>query len=112
MKKLFALVDWKKEAKSILFVVTGTVIAGLGILFFIDPSNLYTGGITGLAQLIINVVEDKRAITDSSSIRTAALAQNVPYYTTLAGAEAACLGMKDRGEITVYDLQSLHQRLG
>jgi len=57
MKKLFALVDWKKEAKSILFVVTGTVIAGLGILFFIDPSNLYTGGITGLAQLIINVVE-------------------------------------------------------
>jgi carbamoyl-phosphate synthase large subunit len=62
-------------------------------------------------QLIVNVVEDKRAIKDSSSIRTAALAQNVPYYTTLAGAEAACLGMKDRGDITVYDLQSLHKRL-
>ncbi|MFA5082057.1 MAG: hypothetical protein WC474_05895, partial [Hydrogenophilaceae bacterium] len=62
-------------------------------------------------QLIVNVVEDKRAIKDSSSIRTAALAQNVPYYTTLAGAEAACLGMKDRGDITVYDLQSLHRRL-
>ncbi|MFZ5483920.1 MAG: carbamoyl-phosphate synthase large subunit [Pseudomonadota bacterium] len=62
-------------------------------------------------QFIVNVVEDKRAIKDSSSIRTAALAQNIAYYTTLAGAEAACLGMKDRGEITVNDLQSLHQRL-
>jgi len=63
-------------------------------------------------QLIINVVEDKRTIRDSASIRTAALAQNIPYYTTLAGGEAACFGMKDRGEITVYDLQGLHRRLG
>jgi carbamoyl-phosphate synthase large subunit len=63
-------------------------------------------------QFIVNVVEDKRAVKDSASIRTAALAQNVAYYTTLAGAEAACLGMKDRGDITVYDLQSLHRRLG
>ncbi len=62
-------------------------------------------------QLIVNVVEDKRAIKDSASIRTAALSQNIPYYTTLAGAEAACLGMKDRGDITVYDLQNLHRRL-
>ncbi|NCS65188.1 MAG: carbamoyl phosphate synthase large subunit [Hydrogenophilales bacterium CG03_land_8_20_14_0_80_62_28] len=61
-------------------------------------------------QFIVNVVEDKRAIKDSASIRTAALAHNVTYYTTLAGAEAACLGMKDRGDITVHDLQSLHQR--
>jgi carbamoyl-phosphate synthase large subunit len=63
-------------------------------------------------QFIVNVVEDKRAIKDSSSIRTAALAQNIAYFTTLAGAEAACLGMKDRGDITVNDLQSLHKRLG
>jgi carbamoyl-phosphate synthase large subunit len=62
-------------------------------------------------QLIINVVEDKRAVKDSASIRTAALGQNVPYYTTLAGGEAACLGMRDRGDITVYDLQGLHRRL-
>jgi carbamoyl-phosphate synthase large subunit len=63
-------------------------------------------------QLIVNVVEDKRGVKDSASIRTAALAQNIPYFTTLAGAEAACFGMKDRGEITVSDLQSLHRRLG
>ena len=57
MKNLLKLVDWKKEARSIFWVIIGTVIAGLGILFFIDPSKLYTGGITGLSQLIINVVE-------------------------------------------------------
>jgi carbamoyl-phosphate synthase large subunit len=63
-------------------------------------------------QLIINVVEDKRAVRDSASIRTAALAQNIPYYTTLAGGEAACLGMRDRGgDITIHDLQGLHRQL-
>ncbi len=62
-------------------------------------------------QLIVNVVEDKRAVMDSASIRTAALAQNVPYFTTLAGAEAACMGMKDRREISIRDLQGLHRQL-
>jgi len=62
-------------------------------------------------HLIINVVEDKRAVVDSFAIRAAALTQNVPYFTTLAGAKAACLGMKDRRDITVYPLQELHQRL-
>ena len=62
-------------------------------------------------QLIINVVEDKRAVKDSFAIRAAALAQNIPYFTTLAGAKAACLGMKERRDISVYPLQELHQRL-
>ena len=62
-------------------------------------------------HLIINVVEDKRAVVDSFAIRAAALAQNVSYFTTLAGAKAACLGMKDRRDITVYPLQELHKRL-
>jgi carbamoyl-phosphate synthase large subunit len=62
-------------------------------------------------QLIINVVEDKRAVKDSFAIRAAALSQNIPYFTTLAGGKAACLGMRERREITVYSLQELHQRL-
>ena len=62
-------------------------------------------------QLIVNVVEDKRAVKDSASIRTAALAQNVAYFTTLAGAEAACMGMKDRREISIHDLQGLQRQL-
>ncbi len=62
-------------------------------------------------QLIINVVEDKRAVKDSFAIRAAALTQNIPYFTTLAGGKAACLGMQERREITVYSLQELHKRL-
>jgi carbamoyl-phosphate synthase large subunit len=65
----------------------------------------------GEIDLIVNVVEDKRAVKDSHSIRTAALGANIPYFTTLAGAMAACMGMKGRRDITVYSLQSLHKRL-
>jgi carbamoyl-phosphate synthase large subunit len=35
----------------------------------------------------------------------------VTYYTTLAGARAACLGMQYLAELQVYDVQSLHRRL-
>ncbi len=62
--------------------------------------------------LIINTVDSKRsAIQDSYSIRHAALQGRVTYYTTLAGARAACVGMQHLTELNVYDLQSLHKRL-
>ncbi len=46
----------RKELKTTVFVVTGTVISALGILFFVNPAKLYTGGVTGLSQLIINII--------------------------------------------------------
>ncbi len=63
--------------------------------------------------LIINTVDEKRkAINDSRSIRTSGLAARVTIYTTVWGAEAAAVGIKNRGELVVYPLQSLHARLG
>ncbi len=62
-------------------------------------------------SLIVNVVDDKRAVRDSVEIRRVALAQRVTYYTTLAGARAACIGMRGMGGLEVYDLQGLHGRL-
>jgi carbamoyl-phosphate synthase large subunit len=62
-------------------------------------------------SLIVNVVDDKRAVRDSVEIRRAALAQRVTYYTTLAGAKAACIGMQAAGTLRVYDLQDLHKQL-
>ena len=62
-------------------------------------------------SLIVNVVDDKRAVRDSVEIRRAALAQRVTYYTTLAGAKAACIGMQAAGALQVYDLQGLHKQL-
>lgn len=66
----------------------------------------------GEISLIINTVDSKRsAMQDSYSIRHAALQGRVTYYTTLAGARAACLGMQHIAELQVYDLQTQHQRL-
>ncbi len=63
-------------------------------------------------SLIINTVNSNRSsMQDSYSIRHAALQGRVTYYTTLAGARAACLGMQHLTEMQVYDLQSLHLRL-
>ncbi|MES2406370.1 MAG: carbamoyl-phosphate synthase large subunit [Pseudomonadota bacterium] len=62
-------------------------------------------------SLIVNVVDDKRAVRDSVEIRRVALAQRVTYYTTLAGARAACIGMQAMSGLNVYDLQGLHRQL-
>ncbi len=61
--------------------------------------------------LIINTVEDKRAIQDSFAIRAAAEQFHVTYYTTLAGARAAVTGMPHMKALNVFDLQSLHASL-
>jgi carbamoyl-phosphate synthase large subunit len=65
----------------------------------------------GDIDLIINVVEDKKAVKDSYAIRAEALARRVAYFTTLAGAQAACMGMQHDQELAVYSLQELHQKL-
>jgi carbamoyl-phosphate synthase large subunit len=65
----------------------------------------------GDIDFIVNVVEDKKAVKDSYAIRAEALARRVVYFTTLAGAHAACMGMQHGDELEVYSLQSLHQRL-
>jgi len=63
-------------------------------------------------SLIINTVDEKRqAINDSRSIRTSGLAARVTMYTTIWGAEAAAVGIKNRGELVVYPIQELHSQL-
>jgi len=65
----------------------------------------------GDIDFIVNVVDDKKAVKDSYAIRAEALARRVVYFTTLAGARAACMGMQHGNELEVYSLQALHQRL-
>jgi carbamoyl-phosphate synthase large subunit len=66
----------------------------------------------GEVSFIVNTVEDTRtAISDSRSIRITALAQRVTYYTTIAGAKAACAGMKHLAQLEPYRLQDLHAQL-
>ncbi|GAB7547233.1 carbamoyl-phosphate synthase large subunit [Cupriavidus sp. CuC1] len=65
-----------------------------------------------LALVFTTVDETRTAIADSRSIRISALANRVPYYTTIAGARAAVEGLKHMQSLEVYDLQSLHASLG
>jgi carbamoyl-phosphate synthase large subunit len=66
----------------------------------------------GEVSFIVNTVEATRtAVSDSRSIRTTALARRVTYYTTVAGAKAACAGMKHLATLEPYRLQDLHAKL-
>jgi carbamoyl-phosphate synthase large subunit len=62
--------------------------------------------------MVINTVEEKRSsIQDSYAIRRAALQDQVPTFTTIAGARAAAIGMEYLRDLVPYALQGLHERL-
>ena len=66
----------------------------------------------GEIQLVFTTVDETRtAIADSRHIRTAALANRVTYYTTMAGSEAATEALKHRADLAVKSLQELHHSL-
>jgi carbamoyl-phosphate synthase large subunit len=62
-------------------------------------------------QLIINTTEGKKAISDSFTMRREALQHRVTYYTTLAGARAACYALGELDAGSVNCLQDLHKSL-
>lgn len=67
----------------------------------------------GDVSFIVNTTEGRQAISESHSIRSAALRYKVTYFTTVAGAAAATLAMpKDASQaaIQVRSLQALAQQ--
>ena len=58
-------------------------------------------------SLIVNTTEGKQAIADSDEIRRAALHRKVTYSTTLAGARATCLALRQSDDFGVVALQNL-----
>jgi len=60
--------------------------------------------------LIINTTEGKQAISDSFTIRAAALQHKVSYTTTIAGAKATCMALKSQAT-EVNRLQDLHKEI-
>ncbi|PKQ06144.1 MAG: carbamoyl phosphate synthase large subunit [Alphaproteobacteria bacterium HGW-Alphaproteobacteria-11] len=62
----------------------------------------------GEVALVFNTTEGAQALTDSMSLRRAALLMKVPYYTTVAGARAAVEGIEAirKGKLEVASLQS------
>jgi carbamoyl-phosphate synthase large subunit len=67
----------------------------------------------GEIAMIINTTDERRSsIQDSYSLRRSALQARVTYYTTVAGARAACAGMQQMRELRAYSVQQLHASLG
>jgi carbamoyl-phosphate synthase large subunit len=64
--------------------------------------------VNGDIQMVINTTEGAQAIADSFSIRRSALTNNIPYYTTIAGAAAAIDAIEAlaSGSLEVAPLQS------
>ncbi|MHA7829182.1 MAG: carbamoyl-phosphate synthase large subunit, partial [Roseovarius sp.] len=61
----------------------------------------------GQIALVMNTTEGAQAVEDSREIRSVALYDKIPYFTTAAGAHAAAQAMKARqdGELKVMPLQ-------
>jgi len=64
----------------------------------------------GDVDLVINTTNDKKAISESFSIRRSSLVLNIPYTTTIAGAKATALAIKamTEGKLDVKTIQDYH----
>ena len=60
--------------------------------------------------LVINNTKTKHSIKDSYSIRRTSLMNNIPYYTTMAGAKVAvdAIEVLRENNLTVTSLQSIN----
>ena len=61
----------------------------------------------GDVDLVVNTTEGEQSLADSKSIRRSVLMDKIPYYTTLAGAEAAvsAIAALGKGKLEVLSLQ-------
>ncbi|MGB0496849.1 MAG: carbamoyl-phosphate synthase large subunit [Rubricella sp.] len=63
----------------------------------------------GEVQIVFNTTEGAQSVSDSREIRSTALYDKIPYYTTAAGARAAALAIRNarEGEIGVMAIQGI-----
>lgn len=46
----------RHEMKKIIVIALGSLITSIGVVWFLNPAGLYTGGLTGVSQLLINII--------------------------------------------------------
>ena len=120
-----------KDGDKPAMAALGTVLLGLGFSLMatrgtakalaaeglrVDAVNKVTDGSphcvdamnNGEVQLVFNTTEGARAIADSFSLRRAALVNNIPYHTTVAGCRAIvqAIAAVKAGSLEVAPLQS------
>ncbi len=58
----------KEEYKRFLIVSISSVIYALGLMWFLKPGQLYSGGVVGLMQLVINIIAEVTGETYSIGV--------------------------------------------
>jgi carbamoyl-phosphate synthase large subunit len=111
------------EAARILLSLGFTILATRGTCAWLQAQGLaaepvnkvYEGGLTivdrmkdGHVALVMNTTDGSQAVSDSRDIRSVALSERIPYFTTAAGAHAAALAIQAReeSEVGVRSLQA------
>ncbi|MDA0962652.1 MAG: carbamoyl phosphate synthase large subunit, partial [Proteobacteria bacterium] len=110
------------EAAQILVGLGFTLVATRGTLGWLEEHGVPCGVVNkvyegrpditdlmkdGGVQLVMNTTEGAQAVEDSKSIRSIALYDKIPYFTTAAGSHAAVLAIKAQaeGDVGVKALQ-------
>ncbi|MEX0281753.1 MAG: carbamoyl-phosphate synthase large subunit [Arenibacterium sp.] len=110
------------EAAQILVSLGFTLVATRGTQSWLSSHNVPCGTVNkvyegrpditdmmkdGQVQLVMNTTEGTQAVEDSKSIRTIALFDKIPYFTTAAGSHAAALAIREQaeGDVGVKALQ-------
>jgi carbamoyl-phosphate synthase large subunit len=90
--------------------VTATVIAAadVPVATVDDAETLDMMNAREIALAVLTVDEKRSAIHASRALRVAALASGVPFYTTIAGAEAALEGIRHIDDHDLCSLRALH----
>ncbi|MCY3878910.1 MAG: carbamoyl-phosphate synthase large subunit [Rhodobacteraceae bacterium] len=91
------------------FLQAGGIGCGVINKIFEGRPNVADALRNGEIALVVNSTEGRQTVADSLTIRTAAIAGNVPYCTTAAAAQviARVLESRDRQEFSVQSLQSI-----
>ncbi|MAM63915.1 carbamoyl-phosphate synthase large subunit [Maritimibacter sp. UBA3975] len=114
--------DQMAETAQILKDMGFTIMATSGTAKFLNGAGIetevvrkqYEGGRTivdimkdGLVHLVMNTTEGAQAVEDSRTMRSVALYDKIPYFTTAAASHAAARAMQSRleGELEVTSLQ-------
>lgn len=96
------------EVVHVLEVISAyySVRSGVTVHYIVDAIK------NGEIAIVINTVGSQaESIADSHSIRSSALKQQVPLYTTIAGSEAISLSIGNLDNNDVYSVQELHRGL-
>ena len=95
------------EGTAIIFSDAGLPVRRVNKVLEGQP-HIVDAMINGEVHLVINTTEGAQTISDSFSLRRTALVNNIPYYTTVAGARAAVAAITAlrNGSLEVAPLQS------